>query len=359
MLYDERGEVVAASRRDLNCHLPATSVSSELVQAIGRLDNAEAYVVEGFKAHPYYDDRPTYVYHAALRPDDGSKMVWGGIGLVFDSAVELTAMLDGALAGKPYSHACYADRSGCIIAASSNSGVNIGDQLPFEAPQEVWNVECGASLCRLVEHADELFIVACCASSGYREFKRTDGYRDEVLAVMWQALGAVEPDTDHIGVALNADAAHSNGQPYAIFACAGRLYAVKAAKVQEARPANGMLPITLGGGTDCAGMLTMDVNGTRALAYVYNLSAWLGNTKPRTFAREIIVLNDDGRRIGLLVDQLHSVGRHLAQPLQRTTADGHLIREVLQVENTMIPVLDTDALMQRHAKATQPGGAVQ
>src|SRR5690606_9604772 len=288
--------------------------------------------------------------HAALRSGGDTGTLLGGIGLVFDSEVELSAMLDGALAGKPHSHACYVDRQGRVIAASSASGVSVGARLPFELPADMWSVECGSSACRLVEHADELFVVACCASSGYREFKRSDGYRDEVLAIMWQALGTAEPQTDVVGVPLNAEPASSEGDPYAIFVCAGRLYAVSASKVQEARAADAMLPMTLGGGANCVGMLTMTTDSSRALAYVYNLAAWLGDGENRKSGREIVVLNDDGIRIGLLVDQLHSVGRHIARPLHRTTIEGFMVSEVLQVAGALIPVLDTEALLLQRSR---------
>ena len=350
VLYDLEGNVVAASRRDHGCTLPAAPVAHGIVQSVRRLINEEDYVVEGFGAHPYYGDRPTYVYHAALRSGGDTGTLLGGIGLVFDSEVELSAMLDGALAGKPHSHACYVDRQGRVIAASSASGVSVGARLPFELPADMWSVECGSSACRLVEHADELFVVACCASSGYREFKRSDGYRDEVLAIMWQALGTAEPQTDVVGVPLNAEPASSEGDPYAIFVCAGRLYAVSASKVQEARAADAMLPITLGGGANCVGMLTMTTDSSRALAYVYNLAAWLGDGENRKSGREIVVLNDDGIRIGLLVDQLHSVGRHIARPLHRTTIEGFMVSEVLQVAGALIPVLDTEALLLQRSR---------
>lgn len=350
VLYDEEGDVIAASRRDHGCSLPAAPVAKELVQNVSRLGSSDAYVVEGFAAHPYYEGRPTYVYHAALRADDASRVTLGGIGLVFDSAVELKAMLDGALAGKPHSHACYTDRSGCIIAASSGSGVDIQGRLPFDLPAEMANVECGSSTCQLIEHDQALFIVACCASNGYREFKRTDGYRDDVLAIMWQSLGPVEAETELVSVPLDAESAHRDGHPYAIFGCAGRLYAVSADKVQEARAANSMLPITLGGGSHCVGMLTMAADSSRALAYVYHLAAWLGE-EGRKPGSEVVVLNDNGVRIGLLVDQLHSVGRHQARPLHRSADEAFMIREVLEIGGALVPVLDTEALLMQRSRA--------
>lgn len=352
VLYDLEGAVVAASRRDASGSLPDTPVSHEVVQGVSRLGSEDAYVVEGFGPHAYYGDQSTYVYHAALRTDDGANYMLGGIALVFDSAVELSAMLDGALAGKPHSHACYVDRQGRIIAASSDSGMETGGSLPFAVPPEMWSVECGSSTCHLVEHGDALFIVACCASDGYREFKRSDGYRDDVLAITWQALGAVAPEAELATVPLNAESASSDGHPYAIFVCAGRLYAVSADKIQEARPADAMLPITLGGGAQCVGMLTMAADSSRALAYVYNLAAWLGEAESRKTGREVIVLNDGGIRIGLLVDQLHSVGRHIARPLQRVTDDNSIVREVLQFAGSLIPVLDAETLMLQRSRAS-------
>lgn len=351
VLYDLEGAVVAASRRDASCTLPDTPISRDVVQRVSRFGNEDAYVVEGFGPHSYYGSRPTYVYHAALRAADGVTVL-GGIGLVFDSTVELAAMLDNALAGKPHSHACYVDRQGRIIAASSGSAMVTGGSLPFAVPPDMWSVERGSSTCHLVENADALFIVACSASDGYREFKRSDGYRDDVLAITWQELGAVSPEADLAAVPLNAASASSDGHPYAVFVCAGRLYAVSAEKVQEARPADAMLPITIGGGAACVGMLTMAADSSRALAYVYDLAAWLGEVDGRKTGREVVVLNDGGIRIGLLVDQLHSVGRHIARPLQRAGDDDCMIREVLQFAGALIPVLDTESLMRQRSRAT-------
>lgn len=55
---------------------------------------------------------------------------------------------------------------------------------------------------------------------------------------------------------------------------------------------------------------------------------------------------------GLLVDQLHSVGRHIARPLQRAGDDHCMIREVLQFAGALIPVLDAESLMRQRSRAT-------
>lgn len=349
VLYDRDGMVVAASRRDPGQKLPDSPVDTGTVMAVSRLNGEEAYTVEGFAPHPYYDGRPTYVYHAAIRTDDASRITMGGIGLVFDSAIELPAMLEEALAGKPHCHACYADRNGRIIAASGNSRLSPGDTLPFELPPEFLQVGRGESACRLIEHHDELFITACCASDGYREFKRTDGYRDEVIAIMWQNLGKVDSASSFETVALNAAAASNGGNPYAIFVCAGRLYAVDAAKVQEARSAEAMLPVKLGASTDCVGMIAVTTDMGQALACVFDLAAWLGEPSASSAEKQVIVLNDGGVRVGLLVDQLHSVGRHVSRPLHRGLDDEVMIQEVIQFASELVPVLDTHALMRKRS----------
>jgi hypothetical protein len=50
------------------------------------------------------------------------------------------------------------------------------------------------------------------------------------------------------------------------------------------------------------------------------------------------------------VDQLHSVGRHIARPLHRTTIEGFMVSEVLQVAGALIPVLDTEALLLQRSR---------
>lgn len=348
VLYDRDGMVVAASRRDHGQKFPDSPVDTSTVMAVSRLNGEEAYTVEGFAPHAYYDGRSTYVYHAAIRTDDASRVV-GGIGLVFDSAIELPAMLDEALAGKPHCHACYTDRTGRIIAASGNSRLSSGGTLPFELPPELLQVERGESACRLIEHREELFIVACCASDGYREFKRTDGYRDEVIAIMWQNLGKVDSAGSLETVALNAATGSNDGNPYAIFVCAGRLYAVDAAKVQEARSAEAMLPVKMGAGSDCVGMIAVSTDMGQALACVFDLAAWLGEPSVSSAEKQVVVLNDGGVRVGLLVDQLHSVGRHVCRPLHRAPDDEVMIQEVIQFADTLVPVLDTVGLMRRRS----------
>ena len=52
----------------------------------------------------------------------------------------------------------------------------------------------GQSMARAMVYQGRYCVVAITAGSGYREFKRSDGYREEVLALSVQAFGAVQDD---------------------------------------------------------------------------------------------------------------------------------------------------------------------
>jgi hypothetical protein len=79
--------------------------------------------------------------------------------------------------------------------------------------------------------------MGCTVSNGYREFKVSDGYREDVLALIFNSLGAVR-DQSGSGrrdlLALQPDATDLGAQEFATFVIAGSLFAVPAEHVREA-----------------------------------------------------------------------------------------------------------------------------
>lgn len=353
-LYDCAGVVIAHSDRDAGgLDFTGRQVDAAIVQRVLGLRDDQDYAVEGFAPTPFYGDRSTYVYHAAVRGADGGPRTLGGIGLVFDVTPELTAMLNDALAGKPRRQACFIDRQGRVLASSS--AVHAPGE-PFPIDPELLALENGRSVSRLVVQHGQYTLLGCSVSQGYREFKRDDGYRDDVLAVVYETLGAALPAEAAAlepSPSLQADDARSvmagESEEYATFLCGGRLYAIEAAHVHEARPADALLPLTLGGRPGSVGMLPVASDTGCGLAWVFDLSAWLDAKAPAATGKEIIVLCRGAHRIGLLVDALQAVGRYTSQPLGGAfDSDTRLIRRIVRTSgHSMIPTLDVDALFQR------------
>lgn len=356
-LYDAKGQVLAHSSRDATGHdYSGTSVAPHTLRAVLALSDPQGYVVEPFGAAPAYPGTATYVYHAALHKAGDSGRAIGGIGLVFDSDVELPAMLQSALAGKSRTFALFTDRNGTVIACSNDS-LRPGDK--FLAIPDMLSLPNGASASRLMVHKGHYVIVACSVSQGYREFKRTDTYRDDVVAVVIETLGpSSAPDvlrSDPHTPGQNALATEArrlevhNTQRFASFLLGGRVYAIAADNVLEAIPANRMVTTASGTNPLCAGVLHLSGKRGKELVWVYNLSCWLSPSNTAREGDEVIVLCQGERRIGLRVNALHTVEHYeVASVGGFADESGRLIWQVISAaDGGMIPVLDAGAIFQR------------
>ena len=270
--------------------------------------------------------RPTYAYHAAIRHADGQ--VLGGIGLVFHAERELQAMLASAVPPAPSEAATsamatrvlYLDRQGRVLA-STDASQPVGSHMPL--PADLLQLDAGQSAARAMVHAGQYCIVAATASSGYREFKRSDGYREDILAVAVQPFGAEQEDAiaavrrrsiriDSLAPAPTATQQQREGvREMATFFVGSSLMALDAACVLEALPASAIAPVSAGRIPHCVGTLARRSRGTlTGYVWVFDLHALLHGQPLRTTAQsQVIVLEYAGRKLGLLVSDLQGVAR--------------------------------------------------
>ncbi|HEU4777296.1 MAG TPA: chemotaxis protein CheW, partial [Telluria sp.] len=182
VIYDCDGAIVASSG---TCNV--TTIGADALAAVMALRTEQDYFVTPFAPSPLYDGKPTYVYHAAIRAPGHDKVI-GGIGIVFDAAAEFDAMLRGALGNQTGLQAYFVERSGAIIA-STDPTRPAGARIDI-APQCA-ELEKGRSGSCLLTHDQHYALMGCTASHGYREFKVSDGYPADVLAVVVESFGPV------------------------------------------------------------------------------------------------------------------------------------------------------------------------
>jgi hypothetical protein len=196
MVYDARGRVVAVSQRSrpdaepwaAGHHIETDSLHQVLALAGPR-------PITSRHGAPVCSTRMTArpVYHAAIRNADG--VVLGGIGLVFHAQREFKAMLEGVTGvqagGAGSRQVAYLNRSGLVM---SSSDVQLQPGMQLDLPPQMLALAPGQSMARAMVYQGQYCVVAITAGSGYREFKRSDGYREEVLALSVQAFGAVQDD---------------------------------------------------------------------------------------------------------------------------------------------------------------------
>ena len=272
VVYDRDGAILASTG---GC--TEAMVDQDTLARVLALRTEQDYHVTPFAPSPLYGGKPTYVYHAAIRaPGDGQTVI-GGIGIVFDAEKEFDAMLRGALGDNKGLQAYFIDRDGAVIA-STDAARPVGARLVI-APH-LAAMENGASGSCLLTHDEHYALMGCTVSHGYREFKVSDGYPADVIAVVVESFGAVRAAVQVSAPPvelLTAPIGSGGGLEFATFFVGGSLFAMAAGDVHEARPASKLSPVSMGGGAECIGLLATDDGdaGAEEFVWVYDLGLFV------------------------------------------------------------------------------------
>jgi chemotaxis signal transduction protein len=183
VLLDAERRVIATSRTQYE-HLLGTPIDASWAARTLSPTGAQDYSVSGFEPSALYDGRPTWIFAAAVRAPQGS--VVGAVAVIFDTAPQLTAMLQDSLPrdergnALPGCIAMFLDRELRIIA--SNTAID-GDTLGLGWIREA--ARSGAA--RVVRVGDAYHAIGTKRDTGYREYPGVDGH-----AVVLIPIGKVE-----------------------------------------------------------------------------------------------------------------------------------------------------------------------
>jgi len=352
-VYDRDGVIVASTDfKGDGLQVVGTSVDGRTLEHVLQLSNDQQYYVTPFESTPLYGGRPTYVYHAAIHHPDNALQVVGGIGIVFDAEPEFHAMLKGALGEKAEATALFVDRGGRIIA-STDPKRPVGGVL--ELDPELLKLPNGSSTSRIVIHDGHYAVMGCTVSHGYREFKTSDGYREDVIAVVYSPFGEERQkinNGDHAGTVLEVDPGAPPGREFATFFIDGALFAIAAEYVQEALPASAISSMSMGSRPERIGILAMNhEHEAKRFVWVFDLGHLMRGYKSEIdSSSQVIILKRGEHAIGLLVSELHGVPEF--QPSQITPtplaapSTGMLVTEVIQANrgNLLIQSINVNHL---------------
>ena len=330
-LFDRQGLVVAVSC-DANT-LPADlQLDADLVRRTLALQGSQAYAVSPMQPQALADGLPAYVYCAALRAAPGGPVV-GGIALAFNCATELKAMLRDALPQGQGMRGFFTDAQGRVLASADEDGPDAalgGAQpvLPFVAdiaraavPPEAAGRQPGQgartssaatasvlpATAQRVHWQGQDYLAGVAVSTGYREFKRDDGYREPVYSVL---LMPVQPAVASGGaLALpqsSVQGAGGNVRRYGVVACGALLLAIDSMHVQQAMSAARLVQVP--GPGQLAGMLEIAYEGGTRMAPAYDACRIAGLSALADPRRAVaVVVKSQGRPVVLLVERLVGV----------------------------------------------------
>jgi chemotaxis signal transduction protein len=176
--FDTEGVIRGVSHAGGAPHLLGSTVDGRWLASVRALRNSQTYAVTPFEATDAHDHGPTYVYLSAVRDAADGHRPLGGLAIVFHAAREFRAMLDDIL-GERAGFAAFVDGSGQVLATTSDAVIEPGSitQNP--------GIE-------LIEHGGAHYACARVRATGYREFKKRDGYDNGVHAVVALRLGSAE-----------------------------------------------------------------------------------------------------------------------------------------------------------------------
>ena len=170
MLYDKAGKVIAVSQPHLTEWLGQAMTEPWVSQSLG-LKSSREYVISDFGATPLYDNRPTYIYAAAIMHPQQTQQVVGGIALIFDSLPQFTAMLEESQPSSEQfnSFAVFFDEQANVIA-STHASFQPAKPLPIKLTDVL---ERGYGI---IECQDGRYAVGIAQASSYREYPaKTNG----------------------------------------------------------------------------------------------------------------------------------------------------------------------------------------
>ena len=290
-LFDRQGRIVAVSR-DAQTLAPHAHIATSLLQSTMGLKGTQAYAVSDMAPHALADGDATYLYCAPIRAA-GQERPLGGIALAFNCATELHAMLHDSLPAGAAALGLFVDSAGKVLA-STDTRIAIG-----ERPALI----NGQPLC---QWEGRTYLAGQAPSKGYREFKISDGYRDDVRSILLTPVDAGVQAQQGVELPQAMVAQGASRLQFGVVQCGRMLFALSSEHVVEA-----VATTHLGApaaDSDCAGLLRYAQGGQVAVLPVYDGCKLTGQAPIADTANAVaIVLRGTQHTMALLVDRLIDV----------------------------------------------------
>jgi len=347
-VYDKSGSIIASTNpMKKTGTIIGTRIDELTLAKVTSLRSEQQYYVSPFVENPLYENAPTYIYHAAIMAQNSDSVV-GGIGIVFDATNEFLAMLQGGISARDTTTAFYIDRQGKIISSTDLSRP-VGSTL--EIDKDLLSLPNGKSTSRIVIHDGYYAILGCSVSEGYREFKVTDGYKEDVIAVIYESLGEIRGLTtsgNSSASIIEANLIESDATEFATFFIDGGLFSIEAEYVLEALPASQISPVSIGSRNERVGVLSIQSeNDVINYAWVFDLGYLLSGVLTKTDTNnQVVVIEYEQHKIGLLVGELHSVAQFNENQINNTPLSNErnssLIKQIIKANDGALLIQGID-----------------
>jgi chemotaxis signal transduction protein len=301
-LFDRQGRILAVSR-DPQTLATGASIPVALLQSTLALQSSQAYTVSAMLPHALADGAATYLYCAPIRQATDQRPL-GGIALAFNCHDELQAMLQDSLPLGAAAIGLLVDREGRVLS-STHAELAVGTVPEFlDALQGLATDAAAAPLCQWQGRS---YLLGQAQSKGYREFKTTDGYRDDVRSVLLTAVDPSPQAPPHVVLPQPRLGSGNAATHFGVVQCGRMLFALDSTQVVEAVSAAQLgAPVAA---SDAVGLLKYSLGGEVLVLPVFDSCKLTGQAPivDPAGAAVIVLRGEGGRKLALLVNRLVDV----------------------------------------------------
>ncbi|MBC3888903.1 chemotaxis protein CheW [Acetobacterium paludosum] len=304
-VFDLTGTIVAVSNPNHSEDIGKT-LTTPFISEILMNSQPEKYFVSPFEKSDLYDNRHTYIYGASITDFNNSSRTVGGIGIVFDSEDQFKTILQESLNTDNDTFAVFADRNKKIIS-STNDAYEVGEMLNL--PDELFTVSNGNTRSEILVYENCYYSIGCACSASYREYKNSDGYKNDVIAFVFEKMAnysemppekAVYKEIEQSDFAFSMSA---ESKKLATFVINGQVYGLEQSYVVEALEASKAISVP---GTNSVIRGAVEFN--ESYYAVVDALALFDKNEPSLNATHLLMLKlSDTEMIAIQVEKLVSV----------------------------------------------------
>jgi len=304
-VFDLTGTIVAVSNpnhsEDIGKTLTMPFISEILINA-----QPEKYFVSLFEKTDLYDNRHTYIYGASITDSNNRSRTVGGIGIVFDSEDQFKTILQESLNTDNDTFAVFANRNKKIIS-STNDAYEVGGMLNL--PDELFTVSNGNTRSEILVYESCYYSIGCACSASYREYKNSDGYKNDVIAFVFEKMAnysEMPPEKTVYKEIEQSDFSFSmtdESKKLATFVINGQVYGLEQSYVIEALEASKAISVP---GTNSVIRGAVEFN--ESYYAVVDALALFDKNEPSLNTAQLLMLNlSEEEMIAIQVEKLVSV----------------------------------------------------
>jgi hypothetical protein len=161
-------------------------LSSNIWTELSQQTNSN-YSVSYFEKNPFYWDEYTYTYWSHITTMDEKKIVWW-IWIIFDSLPQFKQMLLDILPKKDWkiiewTFWLYTDKYWKVISSTKDDIIIWS--IYSQVPKSFFDLKNGESISDILTLWSTKYIVWASCSKGYREYKNSDGYKNDIICLVF------------------------------------------------------------------------------------------------------------------------------------------------------------------------------